>query len=199
MKIQPDKYLAPRELRDVVIVAAFNMIILAPFVCCPLFELMWDAFHPVRLEQGKDPFCWQRECALFLVIAAIAETSFYLTHMLLHQSFLYKHIHKIHHRFKAPTALVGVYAHPLEFIFSHVFSIVIGPAIVNAHPYTTGFCFSVALFSVCKGHSGYAILNATKHDDHHLHTNGNYSPLHVLDLLMGTAFVKTAVLRARVA
>lgn len=40
----------------------------------------------------------------------------YLTHRLYHFPFLYRHFHKLHHKYKQPTAFSVTALHPVEFI-----------------------------------------------------------------------------------
>ena len=44
------------------------------------------------------------------------ETMAYYLHRLFHKPWLYKKIHKMHHRYHQPTAWSAVAMHPLEFI-----------------------------------------------------------------------------------
>lgn len=45
---------------------------------------------------------------------AIAETLIYWTHRALHTPFLYRHVHRYHHRFREPTPLASLAFHPLD-------------------------------------------------------------------------------------
>lgn len=187
-KLQPDRYITKSEMFDVLGLAFLNMAILGPFLCAPLFEFVWEFLHgDNRLEAGKDPWDWHREVIRIPIDMFLNEVSFYAAHYFLHKPFWYQHVHKVHHRFKAPTAMAAAYAHPLEFIFGNVLCIGLGPILTNAHPYTAYFWFSAAILSTCKGHSGYDILNASTHDLHHQHTNWNFGVLHFGDYFMGTS------------
>lgn len=194
LKLQPKRHLSHRELRDVFLLTVFNMVIVAPFVCCPIFEVLWDNLHSFRLTVAS-PFVWKRELLLLPVDMFVNEVTFYAAHYLLHQPLLYSRIHKVHHRFQAPTAMTAAYAHPVEFIFGNVLCIGLGPILTNAHPFTAFFWFSAAMLSTCKGHSGYDWLNAATHDAHHQYTMYNFGVLHFGDYIMGTSLPKEVALK----
>ena len=50
----------------------------------------------------------------FVICLLMREAMFYYSHRLLHVPYLYRRIHKKHHRFTAPIALAAQYAHPIE-------------------------------------------------------------------------------------
>lgn len=58
---------------------------------------------------------------LFLVLSSIGfymytDTFAYYLHRLFHYPYLYKKIHKVHHRYHQPTAFGAVAMHPVEFL-----------------------------------------------------------------------------------
>ncbi|KAL7534282.1 hypothetical protein ACHAWF_004775, partial [Thalassiosira exigua] len=154
-KLQPDRRLSPRDRTDLISLAAFNMLVVAPFLCCPIFEILWDRIQGSDRLTEADEWRWREELLLKLPLhALVAEVAFYLVHVLLHRSqFLYRTVHKVHHRFVAPTAMACVYAHPLEFAAGNIFPIYLGCMLTNAHPVTCyGIWFPLAMAGTCKGH-----------------------------------------------
>lgn len=122
----------------------------------------------------------------------ITELWFYHVHRLMHENKrLYASIHKIHHTWTAPVALVSTYAHPVEHIVVNLASIMLGPALFGAHP-AVAMAYTL-LFGVGAAghHSGYWSDDKGMHDFHHEAFNTNYGNAHVLDYLYGTYGTKT--------
>lgn len=189
-KTQPRRHLSRHERRDLIALSAFNMIFVALFLCCPLFEWAWNVARAEDRLTESDAWSWREEtCRKLVVHAVVTEVWFYAFHRLLHSSsWLYRRVHAVHHRFTAPTAMASAYAHPLEFALGNVAPIWAGPILTNAHPFTCyAIWFPLAMLSVCKGHCGYEILgHVDHHDDHHLFFDRNYGGLPLLDRLFGT-------------
>ena len=169
-KLQPNRFIIGKDRIDLVRLAFINMVLVACFVCCPLFGYTWDRIINQRKIQGKPyedfSIVWKQEVFGKLPIhALLAEVSFYVVHGFLHWSpTLYKKIHKVHHRFVAPTAMACVYAHPLEFAIGNVLPIYLGPMVCDSHPMTCYIWWGLAMLGTCKGHSGYRIFG---HKDDH--------------------------------
>jgi len=128
---------------------------------------------------------------LFFILQ-IEDFTFYWSHRLLHTPWLYKHIHKQHHIYKAPIAAAAAYAHPIEFVMSNFLPLTLGPLILQAH-YSVWYSWVIiASIGTCYSHSGFIIPEwyfplpgQGEHDLHHELFNYNYaSP--TMDQLFGT-------------
>lgn len=188
-KIKPNHYISGKERRDLITLTAFNMLMVAPLISVPLFEILWDRIHGKFRLSEDDIWVWEIELLQKIPIQIlVTEVGFYTIHIIMHSwPLLYKHIHKIHHRFQAPTAMACVYAHPLEFLLGNLLPIYMGPILTNAHPFTSYFWFVAAMVGTCKGHSGYKIFgHADYHEEHHYFYKYNYGGMYILDFLFGT-------------
>lgn len=106
-----------------------------------------------------------------IVCTWLFEFAFYISHRMLHSSFMYKHIHKTHHEWKTPMSIVSIYCHPVEHIMSNMFPTLIGPLVMNSHVSTTWLWLGITLTTTLIDHSGYHIpfLHSSEaHDWHHL-------------------------------
>ena len=74
-----------------------------------------------------------RIIATLLIWHVLFDTWFYWAHRLFHTKFLYKRIHKQHHKFMTPIGIAAVYAHPIEDLFVNLGSTFIGPVVLPSH------------------------------------------------------------------
>jgi sterol desaturase/sphingolipid hydroxylase (fatty acid hydroxylase superfamily) len=154
-KIQHKYFTAQEFWFDAVCVAVMNLLVLAPLACFP-YERVWSTGLGgwyIRTQES-DEFRPLREFGNLLGSALIVNVWFYWSHRAIHHKLLYGPIHKIHHTWTSPCSVAAVYAHPVEFIFSNVASIALGPLLTNAHPYTAYFWFGLTLFQTTCAHSG---------------------------------------------
>jgi sterol desaturase/sphingolipid hydroxylase (fatty acid hydroxylase superfamily) len=134
-RIQGDKsLLTSSEWLHVAALAAVNMTVVS-YMASLGFEVLTTALHG-RLPLETDPFVWYLQAPRLAACVVIVDLWFYWTHRALHWPPLYRTVHKIHHRFTAPCAVVAVYAHPLEFALGNLAAVALGPVLTNAHPYT---------------------------------------------------------------
>ena len=83
----------------------------------------------------------------------------FLAHQALHTRYLYKHIHKIHHKYSSPFGLAAEYAHPAE-VFILGAGTICGPLLYcyftrNLHLFTVFIWIVLRLFQAIDAHSGY--------------------------------------------
>jgi methylsterol monooxygenase len=114
----------------------------------------------------------------------------FVAHQALHTGVLYKHIHKIHHKYSAPFGLAAEYAHPAE-VFILGAGTILGPLIycfftANLHIITVYSWIVLRLFQAVDAHSGYDFpwslhnivpfwSGAEHHDFHHMAFTNNFS------------------------
>ena len=111
-----------------------------------LFFFFEDFFHFVGEYAGH-------------VIDIFFKAFLFLAHQALHTGVLYKHIHKIHHKYSAPFGLAAEYAHPAE-VFILGAGTILGPLMYcyftqNLHIATVYLWIVLRLFQAIDAHSGY--------------------------------------------
>jgi sterol desaturase/sphingolipid hydroxylase (fatty acid hydroxylase superfamily) len=136
-----------------------------------------------------DPFDWRTEILRFVACFLIVDVWFYLTHRALHSRLLYARVHKVHHRFKAPTAVAAMYAHPLEYGIGNLGGVAAGIVLTNCHPLTAFAWTGFGVVSSTFGHSGYSFFGAQNHDFHHQYFSYNFGVGGGMDWLCGTGFI----------
>ncbi|ANB11626.1 methylsterol monooxygenase [Sugiyamaella lignohabitans] len=142
---------------------------------------------------------WAIQTATFFVLE---DTWHYWGHRLLHTKYLYKRIHKQHHKYAAPFGLTAEYAHPVEVAFTGTGTV--GSPLLwayvfgNLHLITVLTWIVLRLFQAIDSHSGYEFpwsldhflpvwSGADHHDDHHRYFTGNYaSSFRWWDYFLGT-------------
>ena len=82
-------------------------------------------------------------------------------HRALHTPVLYKHIHKLHHKYSAPFGLAAEYAHPAETFILGTGTLA-GPLLWcyfrrDVHIVTVYIWITLRLFQAIDAHSGYGV------------------------------------------
>jgi len=139
-------------------------------------------------------------CAWRLFACMFCEDTFhYFAHRLMHHKSLYKHVHKVHHKYQAPFGIAAEFAHPLETVVLGI-GFFIGVFLFCSHFVLMWAWLSLRLLLTIDAHSGYDTplpLNILKllpgyggarhHDWHHETFQENYSSTFVWwDNLFGT-------------
>ena len=119
-----------------------------------LFFVFEDMFHYFGKSAASQVYSYSAN-ALFFIL-------FYLAHQALHTGVLYKHIHKIHHKYSAPFGLAAEYCHPAEVAILGMGTIG-GPLLYcyfmrDLHIITVHIWITLRLFQAIDAHSGYGTI-----------------------------------------
>ena len=141
---------------------------------------------------------WYMVLFHFLMYALIFEIMFYASHRFLHTKRMYKWIHSVHHKFRAPVPYSAACVHPVEFVMSYLLPNTLA-ALLFSFSVPEYFLFiSFEYVHTVHDHCGYhypwdpfAIVfgqNSRVHDEHHRLNKVNYSGAFtmVLDRIFGT-------------
>ena len=154
----------------------------------PVFIALYFSFYnhnKIELYQFIDLIC----------AVLVDDLYFYWLHRALHIKFLYKHIHSIHHRARAPKILDYLYASIFELILGS-FGLLISVLVFNLDFRTTYILTILRHIHEAHIHSGYDLTFLSKipfmtstvnHDKHHLNVICNYSNSFIIwDKIFGT-------------
>ena len=175
----------PALMREALIGRVVNGIFVRPILAWALFPLA------VRCGMAMDaaalPLAGTALAQLLFFVVA-DDTMFYWTHRSLHASpWLYKHVHKQHHRFRFTHALASEFAHPLEDALNAGCTL-LGPLLLGAHMGLFWLYGYIKLSQTVESHSGYVVPfpfsvwsmsselagENGRHEWHHSRNVGNY-------------------------
>jgi len=190
-KLQPDKGFDMQLLRKVItnlLVGQLGVIVPMAFFYTHATEQGWG----FRVDSTLPSAAEMLHHFLWFIIGN--ELIFYYGHRALHTKSLYQNIHKIHHEFKAPIALVASYCHPVEMLLSNVLPLTFTAFLMRAHLYTFAVWIVFGVLGTQFHHCGYKWPWVSQvdempnfHDFHHEHFNSNFGSMGWLDAFHGTA------------
>jgi len=137
--------------------------------------------------------------SVFLIII-VHDTYFYWTHRFMHQSSIYRWVHKVHHLSTNPSPWAAFAFHPLEAIIEAGIIVVVA-FLFPVHPFAIGIFLLFMMVYNVYGHLGYELYpkgfansyfgkwinTSVNHNQHHQYFKGNYGLYFLFwDRLMGT-------------
>ena len=190
-RIQPKEYFAKRFYERFPLIL-FNISILLGVGIVGIFLL--QDFIDFGLPTVW-VFTWQ-----LVLIFLIDDLYFYFYHSALHTKFLYKHIHKTHHRSTMPIPMEYIFTHPLEWFFGAIgpfIGLVVIASFSEINIYAFWVMSALRNLHELDIHSGIKSSKITSlipfygttehHDLHHSKNRGNYASTFTLwDKVFGT-------------
>ncbi len=190
-KLQPERFLTPGLARHAFGLGSANLLLGALIAGTFMWHLArggWSCIYfAVRLH-GIGYLAVSFVLAFFAIDAGL-----YYSHRLLHRRWLFRHVHRWHHRYVAPTVFTTTAMHPLEFLI--FVAVLLVPAFVlPIHAGVYGAVIGYTYFIGMLDHSGIRApfslpLHGSNrfHDDHHVAFHCNYGHHTALfDRLHGT-------------
>lgn len=180
-KCQPDKWLSPELERHEILLGSASMLIVSVFtglIGCYVYN--GGTMQKIYYAPGEYGWWW-----FFLQVPCVFIYQDYITyvnHRLYHIPFLYRNFHKLHHKYKQPTAFSVTAIHPVEIVHMQM-SLVVPIFVVPLH---WAMFYAVGLYTYYHAildHSGITFKahwwqpwqpDAIFHDNHHQYTHVNF-------------------------
>lgn len=170
-KIQPDAYLSPQDEYHEILLGSGNLILAGSATGCIGYWILTGGHTALYMGLSLADL-WYAPFSLVAFFFYVDINAYY-QHRLFHFPFLYRHFHKWHHRYKAPTAWSATAIHPVEFLLFQ-FQLMWPTFVFPMHYAIFGFILMYVWYYGIIDHSGIFMTsiwpwqNDSKfHDDHH--------------------------------
>lgn len=177
-KVQPKRFLTPRLSRHAFWLGSLNMAIGGVSGGVLAWHVVgggWSMLYFDPLEHGP---VWLVASAL--VTYVLIDAGLYYSHRALHGRWLFRHVHRWHHRYTAPIVFTTTAVHPIEFLIFQTF-VMLPVVVIPVHWAVYVLVVAYTYFIGMIDHSGIRVrwplpLHSGNdfHDDHHVHFHCNY-------------------------
>lgn len=193
-KCQPKRFLKPAQLRETMWLSTLNLSIGGALTGLMVYFLLqgWEG-PKIYFEVESHPWGWAWAIGGTLVYFLLVDAGAYYAHRFMHQRFMFRHIHRWHHRYVATVPWVVTAMHPLEFLIFQVVSL--GWIFLIPFHYLSIIVVLVYVlaFNIID-HSGVDLKSrlpwqgpSRYHDDHHVYFHVNFGQhLMLWDRMHGT-------------
>lgn len=190
-KIQPKRFLRPGQAREAMLLSSFNLTLGGVISGTFIYALRHGLSTPIYFDVADHGWAYTllSPVLYFVLVDALA----YYGHRALHGRWLFRKVHRHHHRFLAPTPFVVVAMHPVELLVFQALSFL--PLFIMPVHYLGAIVVLVyvLVFNIID-HSGVRLRSrwpwqgpSMYHDDHHTQFHCNFGQhLMLWDRLHGT-------------
>lgn len=191
-KCQPQRFLTAKLHRAAIIAGTANLT-LGGVVTGILLYGMIKGWVKTAIYTDVSEYGWAYTLGMTVVLFVVMDCFAYWVHRALHIQFLFKHVHRFHHRFVATSPYVATALHPVELLTLQATSF-LPLFFIPFHAVSAGaVLFYILIFNIID-HSGVKLVSAlpwqgpsTYHDDHHAHFHVNFGQhLMIWDRVHGT-------------
>jgi lathosterol oxidase len=190
-KLQPERWLGPALSRHAFWLGSLNLLIGSLAGGSFVYYIRRGGWSTLYTSAGRFGWIWLPASALLALLAI--DAGLYYSHRLLHHRLLFRHIHRWHHRYVAPTVFATTAMHPIEFLV--FMAVLILPAFlipihVGVYLLVIGYTYLIGMIDHCGIRTQWRLpLHSDNrfHDDHHVYFHCNYGHHTALfDRLHGT-------------
>jgi len=188
--ISPNKTQVPLSIKDKCVIL-INLL-LTKFTSDVFIRSVGDRitnvsnYNDINIKEALYPVLW----------VLVHEIYFFNVHRILHQPFIYRKCHKMHHKFKVTSVFTSFYSHVFDHLFAVILSVVIGPFLqmyildVSVSTPVISIWFASSLITFISSHHTIIgdddITHGTEHFIHHQKSQFNLGNFGYLDKLLGT-------------
>ncbi len=191
-KVQPERFLSPRMQRTAVLAGSRNMLLSGVLTGILVYGVV-EGGVKTAIYTDVAEYGWAYTLGMTVVLFVLMDCIAYWVHRALHIKFLFRHVHRFHHRFVAPSPYTAIALHPAELLALQGATLI--PLFFIPFHAVSVICvlLYILIFNIID-HSGVKLASALPwqppsvyHDDHHHYFHVNYGQhLMIWDRLHGT-------------
>jgi Delta7-sterol 5-desaturase len=178
-KCQPKRFLRPDLARQAMMLSTANLA-LGGLITGTLIYFILEGWEAPAIYFDVEDYGWAWTLAGVPLYFIIADALAYYAHRAMHNRFLFRHVHRWHHRYVATTPFVVTAMHPVEFLVFQ--TVTLAPLFLIPFHFAAVIVTLVYVlaFNIID-HSGVDLRSrwpwqgpSRYHDDHHVYFHVNF-------------------------